>query len=113
MAVVQVLSIGYDRVLVNLRALVLQQAGYAVISAIGNENAMILARTEKFELVIVGHSSPVSQRQAMVKWLKDKFPGIPVIALCMAPGERIALADAVSGVESPTEWLEAIAIKLS
>jgi DNA-binding response OmpR family regulator len=112
MAVAQVLSIGYDRMLVNLRTLVLQQAGYAVISAIGNENAMILACAEKFELVIVGHSAPVSERKAMVKWLKDKFPGIPVVALCMSPGERIDLADAVSGVESPSEWLEAIALKL-
>jgi DNA-binding NarL/FixJ family response regulator len=113
MAVVQVLSIGYDRVLVNLRGLVPQQAGYEVISAIGNEHAMILARALKFDLAIVGHSAPVPERQAMVEWLKQEFPEVPVIALCMTPGEKIESADAVSGVESPTEWLEAIALKLA
>jgi CheY-like chemotaxis protein len=90
--------------------MLLRQAGYSVRSVLGNSAAMQKAKATKFDLFIVGHAASASEQLEMIRWLKQRHPRSPVLALRRSPfsGERVNDADCVANVDDPKEWLQEV-----
>jgi hypothetical protein len=106
-----VCQVSYDFKLGTERAALLRANGYEVISIYGNDAArVVLSATEQHCVsFIVGHGAPAETRRDMVRWLKEQFPKIPVIAM-NAPG--IGPLDGVDynvKLDGPETWLPIIA----
>lgn len=83
MAGERILSIVFDPSLLKMRESVLRSEGYAVVSVLGSE-AGKAAANNAFDLFMVGHAAPWRQRREMTRWLKQNFPGVPVICFVVA-----------------------------
>src|SRR5437868_12289167 len=101
-----ILQVAYYDTLQEIRAKMLEAAGYQVTSVLGNDNAMGLngAVIATADLVVVGFSTPHSVRAAMVHWFKAHYPKIPVVALQFYGWEKFAEADVATLSEDPTIW---------
>src|SRR5258708_38036941 len=81
-----VLSVSYDESLLRTRDWILKRAGFAVTSALGFTEALAHCENSAFDLVIIGHSIPKSDRIALVNHVR-KHNHTPVLAL-RRPGEE-------------------------
>jgi DNA-binding NtrC family response regulator len=104
-----ILQVAYYHGLLDVRKATLEMDGYEVVSAFGNEEAMALAYTRPFDLVLVGFSAALSVRSAMILWLKQHVPQTPVVALLLHEGERFPEADCETLSEDPRMWIAAVA----
>jgi DNA-binding NtrC family response regulator len=105
----RVLQVAYYPSLLEARRLMLEHDGYAVVSALGNDQAMALAGLDQFDVFVVGSSSDKPVRQKMVRWLKQNVPGTPVVVLLAHIGERFPEADRETLSEDPLVWLAVVA----
>jgi DNA-binding NtrC family response regulator len=105
-----ILHVGYYDTLLEIRAEMLQAAGYQVTSVLGNDNAVGLdsAVIGATDLIVVGFSAPHSLREAMVHWFKAHYPKIPVVALQFNGWENFPEADVATLSEDPKVWLAAV-----
>lgn len=76
----RVLSISYDVSLLQTRALMLSHEGFEVESAVGFSAAIQACELRDFDLVIIGHSIPPEDKEAIVKELR-RVCATPVLAL--------------------------------
>ena len=107
---ITILQVGYDKLLLQTRALLLGRRGYRVISALGNGSGFALANAERIDLVLIGYSAPTGIRENAANHFKDHFPQIPVVALCSNSSQAgLAYADYSSSVDDAEEWLNIIA----
>ena len=65
-----ILSVSYDEPLLRTREWILQGAGFAVTSTLGFTEAIAHCRSEAFDLAIIGHSIPTSDRIALINQLR-------------------------------------------
>ena len=87
----------------------LQNAGFEVTSALGNEEARrVLSEIAEFALVVVGWSTGDEERREMVRWVKQQYPALRVRALYSSRGHAIAEGDFNSRSEKPEEWFTAV-----
>jgi hypothetical protein len=82
----QVLSISYDESLARTRELILDAAGIDVHTALDIQKAMWLFGKNRFDLVILGHSIPLNERQLIAERLRS-VSSTPILAISRA-GER-------------------------
>lgn len=66
------LSISYDESLLRTRHWILETAGFNVTSALGFTQAANHFQTGAFDLVIIGHSIPHEDREALLKVLRKE-----------------------------------------
>ncbi len=106
-----ILQVAYYPPLGEIRAQMLEAAGYQVTSVSGNENAMGLNKAviAAADLVMVGFSAPHTVRDAMVRWFKAHHPKIPVVVLQFYGWEKFPEADVATLSEDPTIWLTEVA----
>jgi CheY-like chemotaxis protein len=106
-----ILSVSYDNSLLKTREMILHARGYRVTSALGLDSALAQFEKEaKFDAVVIGHSIPHSDKEALVEVFRANSPG-PVIAL-KKPGEaRVRGAD-VEIQPDPEELIAALAVRL-
>jgi DNA-binding response OmpR family regulator len=104
-----ILQIAYYSPLLHVRQQMLENAGYEVVSALGNDQAMSLATAKNFDLIVVGFSGPRAERASMVRWVKQHRPETPVITLLARETEHFPEADCETFSEDPRVWLAAIA----
>ena len=92
----RILSISYDRALLWTRQLLLEQLGYEVRSAEGFSQAWDAAasKANRFDLIILGHSIPPTDKQAIVSHMRDSCD-CPILAL-LRPYESPVSGAAVS-----------------
>lgn len=107
----RIFQVAYYESLLTTRAALLEQSGYAVSSALGNERATaagerLLANTDA---VLVGFSGPYRERMAVLRWLKEQRPDVPVLVLQAHASEAFAEADGVALHDNPKIWLAALA----
>jgi CheY-like chemotaxis protein len=76
----RILSVSYDRNLLATRQLLLEQQGYSVVSAEGFIQALERCQQGSYDLVVIGHSIPVSDKQGLLDAI-DRHCGVPVISL--------------------------------
>jgi hypothetical protein len=94
------------------RARLLRRQGYAVISAIGNDAAQaVLPWLPEVHLLIIGHAAPAPTRLAMAKWLGERYPHTPILAL-NPWDERLDGPPSDAAHHSPLAWLPLIAAVL-
>ncbi|HEV3040895.1 MAG TPA: hypothetical protein VHA33_24220 [Candidatus Angelobacter sp.] len=91
-----ILSISYDESLLRTRHWILETAGFDVTSALGFAQAASHAQSGAFDLVIVGHSIPAQDKQALLEMLQNHHHG-RILALCKSGDER---------VDGVAHWLE-------
>ncbi|SRR5581483_216436 len=103
----RILSISYDATLLRTRQHLLEQKGYAVTSAEGYTEAMECCAAGDFDLVVIGHSIPHKDKEAIFKTVQ-KTCGAPVIAL--SRGSEPPLKGAAETVDpmNPVKFLEAV-----
>lgn len=105
----RILSISYDRSLLWTRQLLLEQLGYDVLSAEGFAQAWAAAEDKKnhFDLIILGHSIPPHDKQAIVSHMRDSCD-CPILAL-LRPYETPVTEAAMSiDAGDPSGFLEAV-----
>ena len=105
-----VFHIAYYDGLLRTRTAVLEQAGYKVTSVLGNEQAQAATDTllSGSDAALIGFSGPYQQRAAMLRWLKQQHPRLPVMVLQARAFEQFETADQVALAEPPQTWLAAL-----
>jgi DNA-binding NtrC family response regulator len=103
-----ILSISYDEPLLRTRQWILETAGFQVTSAFGFTQATKYCQADGFHLVIMGHSIPFQDKEALLNLMqKDHRP--PVLALrrigdLAPPG----VDDSIDAFEGPEALLSAV-----
>ena len=75
------LSVGKDPVLLETRNKVLRSGGYSVVSSASSTEALRVFLAGDFDLVILCHSIPKSERQALAKAVHDHSPKTTVVVI--------------------------------
>lgn len=103
----RILSISYDATLLMTRQHLLEQQGYSVTSAEGFTEAMEFCQGGDYDLVVIGHSIPHKDKEAIFKRVQQTCAA-PVIAL--SRGTEPPLKGAVDTVDpmNPVKFLEAV-----
>lgn len=104
-----VFQIAYDEQQARERSEILRLCGYEVVSVIGNEAArVILGMRQRCDLFIIGNTGGEERRKDLVKWLRAKYAGVPILAL-NSPGIReLAGADYNVEANGPRAWLRLV-----
>ena len=105
---ISVLQIAYYPTLLTTRQILLEQDGYVVTSALGNDEGMALALSTHFDIIVVGFSAGNRSRTKMVRWLKLNLPATPIVVLLAYPSESFPDADCATLSENPRQWLAAV-----
>jgi DNA-binding response OmpR family regulator len=67
----KILSITYDESLQRTRQMILVNAGYVAVSALGFVAAQSLCTDRSFDLIIIGHTLPTADKLALIKIIKE------------------------------------------
>lgn len=103
-----ILSVSYDWSLLVTRDLVLRKAGYTVTSALGFDDAIRLCTEITFDLVIIGHSMPLGDQQALLDEVR-KCSGAPVLSLFRSSDGALEGADyTLDAMEGPDALVHAV-----
>jgi len=92
----------------------LESRGYHVTSVLGNDEALGLdaAVIAAADSIVIGFSAPHPVRAAMIRWFKEFYPNIPVVALQFHSAESFTEADGGTVSDDPEVWLAAVASTL-
>jgi len=108
----RILSISYDEVLLSTRQLLLENVGHRVTSALGLGQALKLCRTEKFDLVIIGHSIPEQDKERIIQAVRE-MRQTPVLVLLKFSERAHKSANYNHELHSPEQFVEAVKTILS
>lgn len=84
----KILSVSYDPNLLKTREMLLEQMSYSVVSAEGFAEAFKAFRSQQFDLVILCHSIPQADKEAIATEAR-KASKSPILGL-LRPNERPA-----------------------
>jgi DNA-binding NtrC family response regulator len=104
----RILSVTFDRMLGATREMLFTRAGFQVktVSAIGH--AVQLCAAEAFDLIVIGHSIPIQQRELLLKEVRRQC-ATPTLALCRHGEPPLTSADHVfDSADSPGLLLETV-----
>lgn len=105
MALTLVLSIGLDVELLSTRNLVLQSAGYLVVSAYSLREAVDRFQDGDFDLVLLCQSIPTKEKDRLTSWIRASGSRVPLLSVSTSPCQRDTFTDAT--IESdPNSLLE-------
>jgi DNA-binding response OmpR family regulator len=104
----RILSVSYDEALLATRRMLLEKAGFEVVPALGFTDALVHCEMEKFDLIIIGHTVPRSDTEALVANIKLKRCG-PVLSLRRHEHQPVPGADwSVDSGEGPEVLLKTV-----
>ena|SRR2546421_6840219 len=101
-----VLCVSWNPSLAHTRQMLLTQAGYTVISALGVEEAATRCKA-KADLLVLGHSVPRDQKQAVIKCFRE-HSNAPVLSLLRAGQEKLPEADYAVEAINPAEFIREV-----
>jgi len=105
----EVLCVGQQGQLLEVRDIVLRSEGYHVIEAYSADDALRIFASTDVDIVVICHSIPLQSRRRLVLAMKEARPLTPVIALHEA-FNLITEADlSVDQLAGPEALLEAVA----
>lgn len=100
----------------TLRKLVLQRAGYEVLTATSAQEALELVASRKLDLVLSDHLMPGVHGTELAEQIKAKHPKLPVILVSgvneLPPGSAVANAF-LSKIEGPDALCKQVAAVLN
>jgi len=91
---------------------VLEAAGYTVVSELSLKKAMARYREGGFDLVLLCHSIPASDRELLTQLLRDRIPRTPIVSVAPNLSTLDSFADATIG-NDPNELLAGLARTLA
>lgn len=104
----RVLSISHDESLLLTRQMLLQQAGHEVSSALGFADALEWCKKGEFDLVVIGHSIPQEDTQALIN-VTRMFSQAPVLSILRPTSVPLAGADYwVKSADGPEALIAAV-----
>ena len=103
-----ILSVSYDAVLLQTRQLMLEACGYAVTSAEGYVDAIRKCRAGGYDLLIIGHSIPHADKEAIVAEMRGHCSA-QVLALLRTNEPELSEADESIDAGNPKLLLDAVA----
>ncbi len=101
-----VLCVSWIPSLATTREMLLTQAGYTVISALGKEEA-VSKWDAKADLIILGHSLPRDEKLALIEWFREHSK-VPILSLLKSGQEKLPGADVGVEAFSPAEVVRAV-----
>ena len=84
----RILSVSYDELLLRMRHLLLEREGYQVVSSRGFTESLHHCRRGGFDLFVLGHSIPHSDKQELVETFRI-VSRAPVISLRRNAAEEL------------------------
>jgi hypothetical protein len=102
----KILSIASTEILKTTRHLILEDAGYEVVSFSPIPAIQELEKAGKPDLAVLGHGFRGSEKRKLALALNQVFPGIPILEMCLNSPE-IPGADFILN-NSPEHLLSAI-----
>ncbi len=92
MALTVVLSVGLDPHLLDSRSLVLQSAGYLVVTADSIKQAVDRFEEGDFDLVLLCQSIAAKEKDRLTGWIRASGSGVPVVFVSgnLDPGDVTA-----------------------
>jgi DNA-binding response OmpR family regulator len=84
----RILSVSYDEPLLRTRHMLLQHSGYDTVSSLGFMASLQHCKEGKFDLFILGHSIPYSDKKQLVEEFRHACPA-PIISLRRNSGEQL------------------------
>jgi DNA-binding NarL/FixJ family response regulator len=79
----QVLSLGFDRILMRSRSLLLRGAGFHVIEVYSCAGALQLARSDSVDILLICHSVPKTEQRKLTEAVRGERRLMPI--LCIVP----------------------------
>ena len=104
----KILCIAYDSTLARTRKLLLEHAGYDVVSVIGNQAAMRAAQSNQFDMVVIGHDAGYANRSYMVEWVRNHRPGVPILVLHSDACEQFSTCVFDANAYNAGQWLDTV-----
>lgn len=102
----RILLISYDERLLIARRIELEQAGYRVCSALGFKEGIANCKDPgSYDLLILGHSIPASQKKDMVATFRDHHTS-PILSLWANDEEVAARVDYLAFSDEPEKLLK-------
>jgi DNA-binding response OmpR family regulator len=89
----RILSVSYDELLLRMRQMILENAGYTVVSALGFEKSLEECKKAGFDLFILGHSIPHNEKCKMVEAFREVCAGVIISLQRGASEQRVVTAD--------------------
>jgi DNA-binding NtrC family response regulator len=103
-----ILSISYDSSLARTREMLLVAAGFQVATFTESELAIQACQRQSFDLVLIGHSIPLSERKRLLDRVRALCQA-PVLALLRYSESPLPGADYVfDASQSPVQLLETV-----
>jgi DNA-binding response OmpR family regulator len=87
---IRILSVSYDEVLLRTRHMLLEREGYEVVSAAGFSASLEKCTQGGYDLFVLGHSIPQSEKQKLVEEFRSTCPA-PIISLRRSSGEQLVV----------------------
>ena len=103
----RILSVSYDESLLATRQLLLAYRGYVVTSTLGFMDAIEQSKTNSFDLFILGHSIPISDKQELIRTFRQ-YCSAPILSLDRA-GESDVNSDFHVAANDPEQFLKKVA----
>ena len=104
----KILSVSAHESLALTRFLLLSAAGFQVSSALSVKEAIQFCKTGSFNLVVIGHSLPVKEKQVLLKEVR-RHSAAPVLGLYHRGEGQLADADYVlDSTDGPAALLEMV-----
>jgi DNA-binding response OmpR family regulator len=103
-----ILSISYDESLLTTRQMLLEREGYQVTSALGFAASAALCRKDGFDLFIMGHSIPHTDKEELIKLFRAANPA-PVLSLQRDGEKNVESAEYHVLAYDPAEFLKVVA----
>ena len=103
----RILSVSYDESLLATRQLLLAYRGYLVTSSLGFTDAIEHSKTNSFDLFILGHSIPFSDKQELIRTFRQ-YCLAPILSLDLA-GENKVDSDFHVAANDPEQFLRTVA----
>jgi DNA-binding response OmpR family regulator len=101
-----ILSVSYDPSLLATRRMLLEQRGFKVVSALGFTQAIVHCNAPDFDLFILGHSIPVSDKLELIKTFRQNSPS-PILSL-ERHGEEKVRCDFHASPDEPEVFLKTV-----
>jgi DNA-binding NtrC family response regulator len=104
----RILSVSYDRSLAITREMLFTRGGFEVSSAFDIHQALQCCSVEPFDLIVIGHSIPLPQRQSLLTELRSRS-STPILVLhCHGESPLAGANYTFDSAESPALLLETV-----
>ncbi len=102
----RILSVSYDVSLLATRGMLLEQRGYSVTSSLGFTQAMAQCRLPGFDLFVLGHSIPDTDKRELIKTFRQNCPA-PILSLERHGEDRVP-SDFHASPDDPEQLMKTV-----